>query len=172
MKYLPLLLILLIACGTEVEPEDVFEPYQVGSWMITSETNAEWVGVNAKFNSTESDTVTFLSPKDNAINIEETDDRQALIVYSDSTYTNQRVEPVYPPMQAISIISFSTNVHDSHIDINIPIQFDCNYQGYDNLSILQFDYSDRETLETLKVFRFDVEGMHKALYEILCATQQ
>ena len=172
MKYLPLLLILLVACGTEVEPEDVFEPYQVGSWMITSETNAEWVGVKAKFNSTESDTITFLSPTDNAINIEETGNREALITYTDSTYANQRVQVVYPPMQAIELSGFSTQVYDEYVDIEIPVGFDCNYQGWDNTSILQFDYSDPETLEVKQVFRFDVDGIHEALYQILCTTQQ
>jgi len=174
MKYLLTLLtaILLISCGTEPELEDKFEQYRVGSWLVTSESTTEWVGVNAKFNSTESDTITFLSPSDNAIHIEETGNREALITYTDSTYAGHRVEIVYPGMQAIELSGFSTQVYDEYIDIEIPVGFDCNYQGWDEQSILQFDYSDRETLETIQVFRFDVDGIHEALYGILCSTQQ
>jgi len=45
-KFILPLILLFAACGTEaeVEPDEVQYPIQIGTWQVTSPTNAEWIG--------------------------------------------------------------------------------------------------------------------------------
>lgn len=89
---------LIISCNnTGNDPE--FKPFQVGTWMVTSDTSANWVGqAKSKINTMQSDTTLLSKPGDQGLRIftdENTPEKAVKLAFVDSTITENNFDLQY-----------------------------------------------------------------------------
>lgn len=108
-----LLAALLIGCksNTGVEPDNTFEPYTVGTWLITSETTASWIGKNGKNKIASADTVFLTHP-----------DGKSLEIWKDSTNTNEG-------SFILTFIDSTYTLYGNHEDVNHYLNWQGKEQG-------------------------------------------
>lgn len=172
MRYVFILFIALFAasCGTEAEPEDVFEEYKIGSWMMTSETSAEWQGDNTahKFtNNSHTDTLVFDSPDNTALFLEAgDDDGWTDLIVIDSTMTEVLpFEMKVDRMQSLGYGGISTNVYDDHTKVTVELGIGCT-QSIEETDTIQMIWGEIE--DPVLVYDFRAYGFSTTFFEIHC----
>jgi len=152
--------VLIASCGsTGPEPEQGFEPYRIGSFMITSETKANYTGVNRQktMNKAGNDTVEITQPGDYSFSITddnttETDENTYRIKFSfiDSTVRDRSdyySTGFYSPERALNGVGRRVSISSERLKAQFDIVVNCTvYSKLDNIPYVYFKtfYNNKE----------------------------
>lgn len=181
MRYLILILpILLLSCGTDSEPEDVFEPYQIGTWLVTSPETADWIGENQQ-NKSKSDTLIVNNPGDHNMTIDrdttQTKGAFSLVIIDSTvnTHTYENPTRIEGQFEDSGEFTFSLSQGGSHVSRNedrmraeLGFFYQCG-NGYidpEYFHIVTRDLDDYTIIHS--VIKVAVSGMKQTLDDTVC----
>lgn len=189
MKNLLIILPLLFvfACGTDSNTEEEFEPYQIGTWLITSPETADWIGESSQSKAVQADTIHVTSPEDHNITIIEdtlqTNPAFDFVIIDSTLNTIDANNFVNGPSIRLEFDQYNSNFSLSpggvHINGNSDrYRFELGYQyqcgdgfedpEYFNLIIYEPEENSTEVKEVHYIYRLSMAGIKDTLEDLLC----
>ena len=179
MKYLPLLLLLFVACSSSTDSDTKkpgFEPYRVGTWMVVAPDSARWQGADAKAKSS-TDTTVIKDVDGRSLTI--TDDSTTidrnffLLTFIDSSRNENNTQDTGPNIQFENIKytqygSYTISLNEDRMKSEITLGYNCDFSGRQLEYIMYFSLPDSSTGEPQFMHEYHVEGMKEVVHDLKC----
>lgn len=178
-----LTVVVIAGCGDNPTDSNEFEPYEVGTWLITSPTSAEWIGetsTQSKIKTMQSDTIEIKQPGDQSLEIWR-DDSQPKNLFtmqfvdstiSHATYQDKNVgEPIFDIPEGVSSYPISPNavfvsVRDDYMKSKFIMSYIDEYEFKSDNPIILIKYP-KEDGSLFRVYAIHVNGIEDAIKQVL-----
>lgn len=177
------IVLVIAACKsnpTDSKPE--FEPYEVGAWLMTSPTSADYIGIQEsnKLKSATSDTIEIKQPGQRSLELWREADQnpsQFKMEFIDSTISKQSVggtlDPVYsnPAGEGgypIGASGYHISMNDDRVLSRFTMSTTCDHNFDSNKPIMHISFYYLDTDDLYRVYAIHVDGMIDAVNDIVC----